>query len=92
MGAPAPNQTMAIISNSSGWSDRRYYEDQELRYSAEMERQRMNAVMQQQAYNPYTDPYGGLAAQQHQEAKKPVKAAQPDYLDNIKLLLLGEAT
>ena len=81
---------MAINSYHNDLYDgQRYYAEQERRYREEMERQR-NAAMQ--GYNPYTDTYGGMTAQQMQEAPKPKKAAQPDYLTNQKLLLLGEAS
>ncbi len=83
---------------TSGWNDpyagQRYYEEQERRYRETIERQRY-AAMQQAQYNPYTDTYGGVTAQQIQEGKaeKPkAKKAEgfhtPEYLDNKKLLLL----
>lgn len=89
---------MAIgISNTSntGWltstdvyDAKRYYAEQEHRYLQEMERQR-NAAMQN-AYNPYMQSQQGVTdLQREQQAQKP-KA--PAYLDNKKLLLLGEAS
>lgn len=67
----------------------RYYQEQERRYREERERQQMMA-MQQAHYNPYTDTYGGITAQQmaEQPAKK-VSKAEPDYITNKNLLLLG---
>lgn len=67
----------------------RYYEQQERRYREERERQQMMA-MQQTQYNPYTDTYRGVSAQQvaEQPAKK-VGKAEPDYITNKNLLLLG---
>ncbi len=81
---------------TSGWNDpyagQRYYEEQERRYRETIERQRYAAMQQQAQYNPYTDTYGGVTAQQIQEGKaeKPtaIKAATPEYLKNDKLLLL----
>lgn len=77
---------------ASGWSDpyagQRYYEEQDRRYREMAERQRYEAMRQQQAYNPYTDTYGGVTAQQIQEGKKPKPMPTPEYLDNKKLLLL----
>jgi hypothetical protein len=53
-----------------------------------MERQRHAAM--QNAYNPYTHSQQGVTdLQREQQAQKP-KA--PAYLDNKKLLLLGEAS
>ena len=87
---------MAIspFNQSDIYDGMRYYEAQEQRYRAEMERQRQRQnAMQQMAYNPYTDTYGGVTAQQIQEGptQKPVEAKQPEYLNNKNLLLLGEA-
>lgn len=88
---------MAVLtsSNTSGvydaYATQRYYEEQERRYRETIDRQRY-AAMQQAQYNPYTDTYGGVTAQQIQEGKaeKPtaIKAATPEYLKNDKLLLL----
>ena len=64
------------------YDGQRYYAEQERRYREEMERQRM---MQQMAYNPYTN------AAQAAPAPPPPKE-QPVYTMNKKLLLLGEAT
>ena len=86
---------MAISSTYSGtmitrndlYDGQRYYSEQERRYREEMERQRM---MQQMAYNPYTQSQQGMTdLQREKQAEKP-KA--PAYLDNKKLLLLGEAS
>jgi hypothetical protein len=80
----------------SGYNDAydgmRYYEQQERRYREEMDRQRMMAM--QETYCINTDTYRGMTAQQMAEAKpaKKVVKAEPDYLTNQKLLLLGEAT
>jgi hypothetical protein len=91
---------MAISSPYSGtmntWADpydgNRYYAEQERRYREEIARQQMMA-MQQTQYNPYTDTYRGVSAQQmaEQPAKK-VSKVEPSYLTNQKLLLLGEAS
>lgn len=74
---------------SDSYDGMRYYEQQERRYREEMERQRMMA-MQQTQYNPYTDTYGGITAQQmaEQPAKK-VSKVEPSYITNKNLLLLG---
>jgi len=72
-------------SLSDAYDGQRYYAEQERRYRESVDRQRM---MQQAQYNPYTDTYGGVSAQQMQEVQRPVKANQPAYLDNNKLLLL----
>ena len=68
------------------YDGQRYYAEQERRYREEMERRRYEG-MQNAAFNINTDTYGGMSAQQMQEAQKPVKAKQPEYLNN-KLLLL----
>ena len=70
----------------------RYYQEQERRYREERERQHMMAMQGQYCIN--TDTYGGVTAQQMQEAKpvKKVGKVEPDYLSNQKLLLLGEAS
>lgn len=88
---------MAIITNNTnGYFDsydgQRYYEEQERRYRQEHERQQMMA-MQNTMYNPYTDTYRGVSAQQmaEQPANK-VGKAEPAFLTNQKLLLLGEAS
>jgi hypothetical protein len=83
-----------ISSNTSGYYDPRYWDKTEYerrRYEEEMERQR-HASMQQMAYDHNRQVYGGITDKQRQEAQKPIKAAQPEYLTNQKLLLLGEAT
>jgi hypothetical protein len=67
------------------YDGQRYYSEQERRYREERERRR-HADMQNAVYNPNTDTYRGMSAQQ-QEEHKPVKAKTPVYLDN-KLLLL----
>jgi len=103
MGAPAPNQTMAIsistasntnwVTSTDVYDGQRYYAEQERRYREEMERQRHAAMQQQAYYNPNTDTYmGGVTAQQIQEGVKPKPAPTPEYMTNKKLLLLGEAS
>lgn len=85
-----------IATSSSGYYDPRYWDkqdahEQERRYREELERQRYAAM---QAYCINTDTYGGMTAQQMQEAKpvNKVGKVEPDYLSNQKLLLLGEAS
>ena len=88
---------MAILTNSntSGFYDPRYWDgqtayehEQERRRFQEMERQRYEAMRQQQAYDPYRQMQGQLTDQQIQEGKKPKAAPPPEYLKNDKLLLL----
>jgi hypothetical protein len=67
------------------YDGQRYYSEQEHRYRQQMERERQR--MYNSAYNINTDTYSGTSAQQMEEAPKPKKAAQPEYLNN-KLLLL----
>jgi len=69
------------------YDGQRYYAEQERRYREQMERDRQRMYMSQN-YNINTDTYGGLSAQQMEEAPKSKKAAQPEYLNNNKLLLL----
>lgn len=84
---------MAVITSTNGYFDsyggQRYYEEQERRYREEMLRQQYKA-MQAQNYNPYTDTYGGVTAQQIAEGKapKPEPQSEPDFMSNKKLLLL----
>lgn len=85
---------MAILtSTANGYFDsyggQRYYEEQERRYREEMLR-RQYMGMQQQMYNPSTDTYGGVTAEQIQQSKKPapMPTLEPDYISNKKLLLL----
>ncbi len=70
------------------YAGQRYYEEQERRYRETIERQRYAAMQQQAQYNPYTDTYGGVTAQQIQEGQKPKPMPTPEYLKNDKLLLL----
>jgi len=72
------------------YDGQRYYAEQERRYREQMERERERQRMYQsmQNYNINTDTYGGMSAQQMEEAPKSKKAAQPEYLNNNKLLLL----
>jgi hypothetical protein len=87
---------MSIIGNTSGWNiasadvydGQRYYAEQERSYREQMELERDRMYRTMNSYNPNTDTYGGVSAQQMQEAPKPKRAAQPAYLDNNKLLLL----
>jgi hypothetical protein len=93
IGNSAGQTTLASNTSGSAWymeQERQYqrYRDEEMQ-RAKMEAMRMQAM---QSYNPYTDTYGGMTAQQMMEAQKPIKAAQPEYLTNQKLLLLGEAS
>ena len=77
------------VTSSDVYDGQRYYSEQERRYREDMERQRY-AAMQNSAYNPYTQSQQGVTdLQREQQAQKP-KA--PAYLDNKKLLLLGEAS
>ena len=86
------------IGNSSFWTGhaadsydgQRYYAEQERRYRQELERQQMMAL-QNTMYNPNTDMYRGVSAQQMEEAKptKKVCKAEPEYVTNKNLLLLG---
>ena len=83
----------SLTSTANGYFDsyggQRYYEEQQRRYREEMLRQQHRA-MQAQNYNPYTDTYGGVTAQQIQEGKapKPTPQSEPDFISNKKLLLL----
>lgn len=70
------------------YDGQRYYAEQERRYREEQERQRSYMLQQQMGYNANTDTYGGVSAQQMQEAK-PAKNTVPAYLTEKKLLLLG---
>lgn len=81
----------SAASHSDIYDGQRYYAEQERRYREQMDRHRNDALQRQMGYNPYTDTYGGMSAQQMQETKQPVKAQTPDYTDNKNLLLLGEA-
>lgn len=89
MGAPAPNQTMAISPYmNDAYDGQRYYAEQERRYREQMERQRMYMAQQQQAYDPYRQMQGQITDQQIQEGQKPKPMPTPEYLKNDKLLLL----
>ena len=79
------------ITSTDIYDGQRYYAEQERRYREEMERQR-HAAMQQMAYDHNRQVYGGVTDKQRQEAQTAVKASQPEYLTNQKLLLLGEAS
>lgn len=83
---------MAILtsSNTSGFYDPRYWDqdDYERRRYQEMERQRYEAMRQQQAYDPYRQMQGRVTDQQIQEGQKPKPMPTPEYLKNEKLLLL----
>jgi hypothetical protein len=80
------SNTNGCITRSDLYDGQRYYAEQERRYREEMERERQR--MYNSAYNINTDTYGGMSAQQMEEAPKSKKAAQPEYLNNNKLLLL----
>ena len=82
----SPGNFWSASSSADIYDGQRYYAEQEQRYRQEMERQRYAAA--QNAYDHNTQMYRGMAAQQMQEASKPVKAQTPAYLDNNKLLLL----
>ena len=88
---------MAILPNNANsyngyfndtYDGMRYYEEQERRYREEMARRQMQEM--QNAYCINTDTYRGVSAQQMAEhpAKK-VSKAEPDYITNKNLLLLG---
>lgn len=89
---------MAIITNNTNsyfndtYDAQRYYEEQERRYREEIARQQMMAM--QSTYCINTDTYRGVSAQQMAEAKPANKVgkAEPAFLTNQKLLLLGEAS
>jgi hypothetical protein len=86
IGFSDPRSGYSGLMHSDIYDGQRYYSEQERRYREEMERQR-NAAMQN-VYDHNTQMYRGMSAQQHQEEPKSVKAAQPVYEMNKKLLLL----
>ena len=65
------------ITSTDIYDGQRYYAEQERRYREEMERQRY-AAMQQMAYDPNRQAYGGVTDQQRQEAK-PAKGRTPSH-------------